>query len=90
MSTTPEKMYFNDSLSEHFGHAVYICRYTCGVCGEISDYKLRCGQEDVDGTCFDDPAGIASELANDCGCSLADAGALEKVMENLRKRDENE
>ena len=66
------KKYFNDFLSSHVGHAVYICEYTCGVCGKTSDYMLRCGQEEVDGTCFDDPVGIAREIVNECGCSLAD------------------
>lgn len=89
MSTTPKEGHFNDYLSSHVGHAVYICKYTCGICGETSDYKLRCGQEDVDGTCFDDPAGIAAEIAVDCGCSMADPGAMEKIMENLRKRNAN-
>jgi hypothetical protein len=75
--------YFNDFLSNHVGHAVYICEYTCGVCGKTSDYMLRCGQEEVDGTCFDDPVGIAREVVNECGCSLADSNALAKIRKNL-------
>lgn len=66
------KMYFNDFLRSHVGHAVYICEYYCGVCGETTDYMLRCGQEEVDGTCFDDPVGIARELIlpAPCSCTL--------------------
>jgi hypothetical protein len=64
--------YFNDFLSNHIGHKMEVVEYLCGVCGKTSDYLLRCIQEQIDDTCYNDPVGIARELTPECGCSLAD------------------
>jgi hypothetical protein len=68
-----KSMYFNDYLSSHVGHKMEVVEYLCGVCRKTSDYMLRCIQEEVDGTCFDDAAGIAREwILPECGCKLRD------------------
>jgi hypothetical protein len=55
------EMYFNDLLSSHAGHKLEVVEYCCGFCGATTDYLLRCIQEQIDDTCYDDPAGIARE-----------------------------
>ena len=56
-----DEMYFNDFLSSHAGHKMEVAEYCCGFCGATTDYLLRCIQEQIDDTCYDDPAGIARE-----------------------------
>lgn len=58
------KQYFNDYLSNHSGHKMEVVEYKCGVCGVTTDFMLRCIQESIDDTCYDDPSGIARELIN--------------------------
>jgi hypothetical protein len=73
-TTKPQgETYFNDFLSNHIGHKLEICEYYCAVCGKTSDYMLRCVQEQVDDSCYDDPSGIAREwITPECGCKLSD------------------
>ena len=56
-----QKLYFNDNLSNHAGHTMEVVEYKCGVCGETTDFMLRCIQESIDDTCYDDPSGVARE-----------------------------
>lgn len=49
--------YFNDALSEHYGHQVVIARYTDADTGKVTDYQLDC--EDCE-----DPVGIAVQIVS--------------------------
>jgi hypothetical protein len=65
----PGEQWFNDSLSNHFGHDVEIYQYSDGYTGKVADYQLHCKNPECES-----PVGIAVEFISD---SLTMQEALE-------------
>jgi hypothetical protein len=65
----PGEQYFNDSLSNHFGHEVEIYQYSDAYTGKVADYRLHCNEPECE-----DPVGIAAEFISE---SLTMQEALE-------------
>jgi hypothetical protein len=89
----PKSFYFNDYLSNHIGHKLEVVEYCCGVCGKTTDFMLRCFQDDIDDTCFNDPAGIAREWVKphcECNHSPWTADKISNLKENLTESNQAE